>query len=102
MTGLQHTMPNTIETVEAFIASLPRWELYGPPALQILVVNGAVERFSQINPKVLFIVDRYFYNGKIINVLERVPLILKEIPSIKYVVVVNYPGEKYLHNKYNI
>ena len=93
-------MPNTIETVEAFIASSSLgaiWSSCSPD----FGVKGVVERFSQINPKVLFVVDKYFYNGKIINTLERVPLILKEIPSIKYVVIVNYPGEKYLKNKYS-
>ncbi|MDB3924146.1 acetoacetate--CoA ligase [Candidatus Pelagibacter sp.] len=92
-------MPNTIETVEAFIASSSLgaiWSSCSPD----FGVKGVVERFSQINPKVLFVVDKYFYNGKIINTLERVPLILKEIPSIKHVVIVNYPGEKYLENKY--
>ena len=92
-------MPNTIETVEAFIASSSLgaiWSSCSPD----FGVKGVVERFSQINPKVLFVVDKYFYNGKTINVLERVPQILKEIPSIKYVVIVNYPGEKYLQNKY--
>ena len=48
-----------------------------------------VERFSQINPKVLFITDQYFYNGKKINVLDRLPEILKAIPSIKNVVLSN-------------
>ena len=93
-------MPNTIETVEAFIASSSLgaiWSSCSPD----FGVKGVVERFSQINPKVLFVVDKYFYNGKIINTLERVPLILKEIPSIKYVVIVNYQGEKYLENKYS-
>jgi acetoacetyl-CoA synthetase len=92
-------LPNSIETVEAFIASSSLgaiWSSCSPD----FGVNGVVERFSQINPKVLFVVDKYFYNGKIINVLERVPQILKEIPSIKHVVIVNYPGEKYLFNKY--
>ncbi|MDC0456066.1 acetoacetate--CoA ligase [Candidatus Pelagibacter sp.] len=93
-------MPNTIETVEAFIASSSLgaiWSSCSPD----FGVKGVVERFSQINPKVLFVVDKYFYNGKIMNTLERVPLILKEIPSIKYIVIVNYPGEKYLENKYS-
>ena len=63
-------------------------------------VKGVVERFSQINPKVLFIAEKYFYNGKSINILERIPQILEEIPSIKHVVIVNYPGEKYIENKY--
>ena len=92
-------MPNTIETVEAFIASSSLgaiWSSCSPD----FGVKGVVERFSQISPKVLFVVDKYFYNGKIINILERIPLILKEIPSIEYVVIANYPGEKYLKNKY--
>jgi acetoacetyl-CoA synthetase len=92
-------LPNSIEAVEAFIASSllgAIWSSCSPD----FGVKGVVERFSQINPKVLFIVDKYFYNGKTINVLDRVPEILKEIPSIKHVVVVNYPGEKYLYKKY--
>jgi len=92
-------LPNSIETVEAFIASSSLgaiWSSCSPD----FGIKGVVERFSQINPKVLFVVDKYFYNGKIINVLERIPQILKKIPSIKHVVIVNYPGEKYLNNKY--
>ena len=88
-------MPNIIETVEAFISSSSLgiiWSSCSPD----FGVKGLVERFSQISPKVLFVVDKYFYNGKVINVLERLPLILKEITSIKYVVIVNYPGEKHL------
>jgi acetoacetyl-CoA synthetase len=92
-------LPNSIETVEAFIASASLgtiWSSCSPD----FGVKGVIERFSQISPKVLFVVDKYFYNGKVINVLERVPQILKEIPSIKNVVIVSYPGEKYLNNKY--
>jgi acetoacetyl-CoA synthetase len=92
-------LPNSIETVEAFISSSALgaiWSSCSPD----FGIKGVVERFSQINPKVLFVIDKYFYNGKTINVSERIPQILKEIPSIKHVIVVNYPGEKYLHNKY--
>ena len=92
-------LPNCIEAVEAFIASSSLgaiWSSCSPD----FGVKGVVERFAQINPKVLFIIDKYFYNGKTINVLERIPQILKELPSIKNVVIVGYPGEKYLHNKY--
>ena len=50
----------------------------------------------------MFITDQYFYNGKKINVLERLSEILKSIPSIKNVVIVNYPGKKIIinHSKY--
>ena len=88
-------MPNTIETVEAFIASSSVggiWSSCSPD----FGTKGVVERFSQINPKILFITDHYFYNGKKINVLNRLTEILKSIPSIKNVVVVNYPGKKFL------
>ena len=92
-------LPNSIEAVEAFIASSSLGSIWSSCSPDF-GVKGLVERFSQINPKVLFVVDKYFYNGKTINILERIPQILKEIPSIKHVVIVNYPGEKYLDNKY--
>ncbi|MDC0875676.1 acetoacetate--CoA ligase [Candidatus Pelagibacter sp.] len=91
-------MPNTIETVEAFIATAAIgaiWSSCSPD----FGVKGVIERFTQINPKILIITDQYFYNGKKINVLERLPEILKSIPSIKNVIIVNYPGKNYLNNK---
>ena len=92
-------MPNCIETVEGFIATAAIgaiWSSCSPD----FGINGVVERFLQIKPKILFITDKYFYNGKEINILERVPKILEKIKSIQYVVFVNYPGEKYLKNEY--
>ena len=91
-------LPNSIETVEAFIASSSLgaiWSSCSPD----FGVNGLIERFSQIKPKVIFVIDKYFYNGKTINILERIPKILEKIPSIKHIVIVSYPGEKYLNNK---
>ncbi len=35
-----------------------------------------------------------FYNGKQIYLLDRLPEIIKKIPSIKHVVICNYPGSK--------
>jgi acetoacetyl-CoA synthetase len=59
-------------------------------------VEGVIERFAQIKPKVLIIADRYYYNGKEINIIERLPRILKKIKSIKNIIIVNYPGKTYL------
>ena len=92
-------MPNTIETVEAFIATTSLggiWSSCSPD----FGSKGVIERFSQINPKVLFITDQYFYNGKKIDILNRLPEILKLIPSIKSVVISNYPGKRFIKNKY--
>ena len=94
-------MPNTIETVEAFIATTSLggiWSSCSPD----FGSKGVIERFSQINPKVLFITDQYFYNGKKIDILNRLPEILKLIPSIKSVVISNYPGKKFIKNKYKL
>ena len=92
-------MPNLIETVESFIATTSVgaiWSSCSPD----FGAKGVIERFSQIKPKVLFICDKYFYNGKEINIIEWVPEILKKISSIKYLVLINYPGEKYIKKKY--
>ncbi len=86
-------MPNTPESVIAYLSTSTVgaiWSSCSPD----FGVAGVIDRFSQINPKVLFIGDKYFYNGKKINIFERLPKILDEVPSIKKVVVVSYPGEK--------
>ncbi len=91
-------LPNIIETVESFLATTAIgaiWSSCSPD----FGANGVIERFSQIKPKILIIADRYYYNGKEINILKRLPLILKKIKSIKKVIIVNYPGKKNLKFK---
>ncbi len=91
--------PNIIQTVESFLASSALgaiWSSCSPD----FGVNGVIERFIQIKPSILIICDRYYYNGKEINILERLPKILKKIPSIRKVIIINYPGKKYLNLKY--
>ena len=89
---------NQIETVESFLASSAIgaiWSSCSPD----FGTQGVIERFSQIKPKLLIITDRYCYNGKEINVIERLPSILKKIKSIKSVLIINYPGKKALKQK---
>ena len=65
-------MPNCIETVEGFLATAAIgaiWSSCSPD----FGTEGVIERFVQIKPKVLIISDRYYYNGKEINVIERLP-----------------------------
>ena len=91
-------LPNLIQTVECFIATSAIgaiWSSCSPD----FGLNGVVERFAQIKPKILIIGDRYYYNGKEINIIERLPKILNKIKSIKHVLVINYPGKKYLEFK---
>ncbi len=89
---------NQIQTIECFLATSAIgaiWSSCSPD----FGTPGLIERFSQIKPKILIITDRYYYNGKEINIIERLPDILKKIKSIKTVLVINYPGKKYLKYK---
>ena len=76
-------LPNLIETVESFIATASMgcvWSSCSPD----FGVNGVIERFAQIKPKILIICDRYYYNGKEINIIERLPLILNKIKHLLF------------------
>jgi len=93
-------LPNLIETVEFFLATVSIgaiWSSCSPD----FGVNGVIERFAQIKPKVLILCDRYYYNGKEINVVDRLHLILKKIKSIKNIIIINYPGKKNIKSKKN-
>ena len=71
-------LPNIIESVESFLATSAIgaiWSSCSPD----FGINGVIERFLQIKPKLLIIADRYYYNGKEINIINRLPLILKRI-----------------------
>ena len=91
-------LPNIIESVESFLATSAIgaiWSSCSPD----FGTHGVIERFSQIKPKILIIADRYYYNGKEINIINRLPIILKKIKSIKKVLIINYPGQSYLKFK---
>ena len=82
-------VPNKIETIISFLACAKNgiiWSSCSPD----FGVQGVVDRFKQIEPKVLITSDYYFYNGKKINILDKVDEVLKQIPSIEKVIVYNY------------
>jgi len=84
-------LPNIPEAVIAYISTSALgaiWSSCSPD----FGTNGVIDRFSQITPKILFIGDKYFYNGKKINIIKRLSKILNAIPSIKKIVIVPYPG----------
>jgi acetoacetyl-CoA synthetase len=53
-------------------------------------VQGVLDRFGQIEPKILFAADGYFYNGKTIDVLPRVAEIVAALPSLERVIMIPY------------
>ncbi len=86
-------VPNKIESIICFLACAKNgiiWSSCSPD----FGIQGVVDRFKQIEPKVLITCDYYYYNGKKINILDKVEEILKHIPSIKKVIAYNYDNKE--------
>jgi acetoacetyl-CoA synthetase len=82
-------LPNMPEAIVAMLggASLgATWSSCSPD----FGVQGVLDRFGQIGPRVLVTVDGYWYNGKAIPILDKVAAIVAQLPTVERVVVVPY------------
>jgi len=86
-------MPNMIETAVAMLASTSIGAVWASCATDI-GAGAAIERFGQIEPRVLFTADGYFYKGKPFNSLGNAAQIADGIPSIERVIVASYREER--------
>ena len=80
-------MPNMPETVSAMLATASlgaTWSSCSPD----FGVQGVLDRFGQIEPKVIFSADGYWYNGKSHDSLEKLRAIREGLPSLTHAVVV--------------
>ncbi|MDP6390193.1 MAG: acetoacetate--CoA ligase [Alphaproteobacteria bacterium] len=50
-------------------------------------VQGVLDRFGQVEPKVLFTADGYFYNGQAHDSLARMAEVMADLPTVEHVVV---------------
>ena len=82
-------LPNMPETIIAMLATTGIGAIWSS-ASPDFGVQGVVDRFGQIEPKVLFTVDGYWYNGKPQPILERVAAIVEKLPTVAKAVVVPY------------
>jgi acetoacetyl-CoA synthetase len=82
-------MPNLPETVIAMLAATSVgaiWSSCSPD----FGVAGVLDRFGQIEPKVLFAADGYVYANKNIDSVPTVRGVLEKIKSIEHIVLVPY------------
>ncbi|WP_273437755.1 acetoacetate--CoA ligase [Sedimenticola selenatireducens] len=87
-------LPNMPETIIVMLAASSLgaiWSSCSPD----FGVNGVVDRFGQIEPKLLFVADGYYYNGKTHDSLEKIAEIRRRIPSIERVVVIPYTRDTF-------
>ncbi len=85
-------MPNIPETIVAFLAAASLgavWSSCSPD----FGIRSVVDRFRQIEPEVLFVVDGYRYGGKVFHRRNEVGAIRRALPTLRHVVEVPYLGE---------
>ncbi|XP_053136184.1 acetoacetyl-CoA synthetase isoform X1 [Hemicordylus capensis] len=86
-------LPNGIHAVEAMLAAASIgavWSTTSPD----FGINGVLDRFSQIQPKLIFSVEAVIYNGKKHNHLEKLRSVVKGLPDLKKVVLIPYVSSK--------
>jgi acetoacetyl-CoA synthetase len=82
-------MPNMPETIIAMLAAASLgavWSSCSPD----FGIQGVLDRFGQIEPKLVVAVDGYHYNGKTHDCLEKLSAILAELPTVEHCIIVPY------------
>ena len=82
-------IPNMPESIIAMLATTSIGAIWSSSSPDF-GINGVLDRFSQIKPKVLFAANGYFYNGKSHDSLEKLQGILQNLPTVEKVVVIPY------------
>ncbi len=86
-------LPNLPETLVAMLAATSLGAIWSS-ASPDFGVQGVLDRFGQIEPKVLICVDGYWYNGKQVDCLEKNAEVVARMPSLLKTVVVPYLAER--------
>ena len=85
-------VPNHPETIVAFlaVASLGAiWSSCSPDFGE----RGILDRFGQIEPKLMFACDAYYYGGKTHGLAEKTVKVLAQLPSVEHTVIIDYTGQ---------
>jgi len=85
-------MPNLAETVIAMLATTSIgaiWSSCSPD----FGTQGILDRFTQINPKIIFASDGYFYKGKSFDSLNKLKDLLNHLPSVRKVIITPFVRE---------
>lgn len=86
-------LPNLMEGIVAMLASSSIGAIWASCGLE-LGPDAAIDRFGQIEPKVLFTSDGYYFKGKTFHVLQQVRKVAESIPSLEKVIVIPYLADR--------
>ncbi len=84
-------LPNVPETVCAMLATASLGAVWSSCSPEF-GAKGLLDRFGQIQPKVLFAVEGYRYNGHSVEVCERLREVLPRLSGLERLVIVPYAG----------
>ena len=82
-------LPNLPEAIVVMLAAASIGAIY-TSASPDFGVQGVLDRFGQVEPKLLFAADGYFYNGKTIDSLAKIAAVAAQLPSVLRVVIAPY------------
>ncbi len=82
-------IPNMPEAIIAMLAAASIGAIWSSSSPDF-GIKGVLDRFSQIEPKVIFAADGYYYKGKVFDSQEKLKGILDQLPSVEKVVLINY------------
>lgn len=92
--GLVPNHPSTLVAMLAATSLGAIWSSCSPD----FGLDGILDRFGQVQPKILFASDSYRYNGKEFDLRGRIQDILEHLPSIRQAVVFPYQSGASLSN----
>ena len=87
-------LPNIPEAVVAFLAAASLGAIWSSASPDFGTAS-VIERFAQIEPKILFAADGYRYGGKAFNRLETIEAIAEQLPTLKTVVIIPFLDKKF-------
>ncbi len=86
-------MPNLMETAIAMLAATSLGAVWSSCATDI-GAPAALERLGQVQPKVMFTADGYYYKGRVFDTLSNAAEVARGIPTLQKVIVVPYVSEQ--------
>ena len=82
-------LPNIAETVSVMLGTTALGGVFAS-ASPDFGEQGLLDRFAQVEPKILVACDGYQYNGKTVDLCDRISAVVKQLPTVEQVVIVPY------------
>jgi acetoacetyl-CoA synthetase len=86
-------LPNIPEAVIAMLATTSIGAIWSSSSPDF-GIKSVTDRFSQIEPKIIFSASAYLYNGKSFSSIDKLKEIIKELPTLQHVIIVDYLNVK--------